>query len=779
MTVNEKIKRLLNTRKKRVVAAVALVFVLFAVALLLYIILQSERKIKETKKDVAGKKNPEGVSTSNSHNGESGIRSDQTNNPRSLRSKPDKQVACEEALATLGRSMKAKADQATLEGLLEQVEELCPEDKFHTARMSIRNSNISTQEGIRATLNDVLERPTLNTAELESHFQKLKKLTPDEPSPSLSEYAANLYEDIKNKEAKCTVKKSAKKLKRLLRTVKSLKPYYVDAPPLKEIIDAADNDDVNPTIDNVAHAVKNNDFEPTADDVAGAAKENDVKPTADTVADAEAQEIIGSDTPNLVSPQQDRRSNLTRKMQKAMDERNKYLKELCELGISLPEELRHEFNKWKLSDFKTAHSPEFLAFMEKARNSNDEVLMKTIRACHIYQFKQANFILESHKHRIDRDDAFYNHENHSSLARFVVYLKRSRIPISNVMLEWLKGEDWEQIKRYVEQELFCLASSEAFILPWFYEAADSEYYKATLVLLWVHRFRKSLDKCKITHSPNLQDYWTAVEKAWRGGTREYEKLKYQEFKKLCEFEELENKFKGTNVHAFRDEFANIYRAVHVKLNALEFLKEFESTESELVKNKAIELGIDPENIKENHLSKFEGCPKVYNLLIIKLFANKVKEASFDQIAKLLNEHNDEYKKITLELISFKECDKFAAKIREGLCSISSEGKITCSTPRWNERVNDPKWLGYILFKPTKPYQPSYLRNLLSREQELRQRYDHLKLIHMFINDLKPDSSVHPGRPTKHMHFSTRIVDSDSPNFKYANLDGGSGGRVFL
>ena len=60
MTVNEKIKRLLNTRKKRVVAAVALVFVLFAVALLLYIILQSERKIKETKKDVAGKKTQKG-----------------------------------------------------------------------------------------------------------------------------------------------------------------------------------------------------------------------------------------------------------------------------------------------------------------------------------------------------------------------------------------------------------------------------------------------------------------------------------------------------------------------------------------------------------------------------------------------------------------------------------------------------------------------------------------------------------------------------------------------
>ena len=211
--------------------------------------------------------------------------------------------------------------------------------------------------------------------------------------------------------------------------------------------------------------------------------------------------------------------------------------------------------------------------------------------------------------------------------------------------------------------------------------------------------------------------------------------------------------------------SNIYEAVHMKLEALEFLTKYQSTESEQVKRKAIELNIDPENIKDSHLSLFEGCPKVYNLLIIKIFSSKVKDASLTQIATLMNEHYAEFKRITLELASFKKCDELATKIREGICSISTEGKISCSAPRWNERASDPKWLGYVLFKPTKPYQSSYLRDLLSREQELRQRYDHLKLIHMFINDIKIDSSVHPGRPTKKMHLSTNVFDFDSPSFK--------------
>ena len=653
MRVKEILKRLLNSRKKRIAAAAALVSALIAVTVLLYLILKTIQKFTEGQ-------NPEGMFTFNNY--------------------------------------------------------------------------LNTQEGVRATLNDALEKPTLNIAELDSHFLKLKKLIPTEPSPSLSDYAASLYEDFKSKEAKGNIKQGAKRLKRLLRTVKILNPDYVDDPSLKGILDSSED--------------------------------SDVEPTADIVADAEAQDIIRSDTPSLVSPQQARRSKLTSKMQKALDKRNICLKELCELGKSLPGELRAEFNKWKFTGFKTTHSPTFVAFIEKARNSGEKVLLDTLWAYCGYQLRQARFISKSHKHSTDRDDALYDHRNHSELARFVYDLKDVRIPISNAMLEWLKGEDWEQMKHFVEHELSSHLSNPLFSRVWFYEAAGTEYYRATSVLLDVQMIRKRLHRCLIAHSPDLQDYWTAVEKAWRSGSREYEKLKYEEYKKLSEFEELENTFKGTDVHTFRDEFANIYEAVHVKLNALDFLDEFKSTISEQVKNKAIILGVDPENIKECHLRLFEGCPNLYNILVIKVFANKVNEASFEQLVKLLSEHNDEFKKITFELASLKECDKLATEIREGTCSISNEGKITCSETIWIERVNDFKWLGYILFKPTKPYQSSYLRDLLSREQQSRQRYGHMKLIHMFINDVERDSSVHPGRPTKRMHFSTRVFDFDFPTLKY-------------
>ena len=527
------------------------------------------------------------------------------------------------------------------------------------------------------------------------------------------------------------MKKGTKKLKRLLRTVKSLKPEYVDDPPLKEIINSAEI--------------------------------NDVKPPAYTVADAEAQEILNSDTPKLVNPQQDRRSILTRKMQETLEERNKYLKDLCEASKSLPVELRGEFNEWKLAGFKTTHTPQFVVFLEKARNLGKDALLDIFYPYSCFQRTHSEFVSKSHKHRTNRDDAVFEHQNNFQMTFFIVNLKSAGFPVSNAMLEWLRGEDWEHMKRFVEQELSCYPKH---VSPWFHEVAGSEYYRASSVLLRVHRIRKALDSCKIAHSPDPQGYWTAVEEAWRSGSREYERLKFKEYKKLSEFEELENKFKGTNLHTYRDEFANIYGAVHAKLNALEFLEDFKSTESEQVKNKAIELGIDPENIKESHLSKFEGCPKVYNILIIKLFAIKVKEASFDQIGKLLNEHNDVFKKITAEMVSFRECNELATEIREGNCSISSEGKVSCSELLWNERVSDPKWLGYVLFKPTKPYHSSYLRGLLAREQELRQRYDHLKLVHMFINDIKPDSSVHPGRPTKRLHFSTRVFDFDPASFKH-------------
>ena len=699
MTVKEKFNRLLNTRKKRMAAAAALVFVvLVVVAVLLYIILKTERKTRNFEKGVVTReKEPE----YNSLKRESGNRSNPNNSSSPLKTNPDKHVTCEEALISLDSSVKAKADQATLEELLEQVEALCPEDNYHAARMSIRKTDIKTQDGVRRALNDALERPTLNVAELVSRFQKLKDLTPTEPSPKLSDYAVNLYEDVKSKEAQSILKKGTKKLNRLLRTVKSLKPDYIDDQPLKEIVDSAE--------------IK------------------DVVPSADAVADAEAQDIIQSNTPNLVNPRLDLRCNFTRKMHKALDSRNELLKRVCELGMSLPVELRAEFNEWKLADFRAVHSPKFVAFMEKARKSREEALLNTLWAYFGYQIEQARFISESHKHRTD--DAKYNYFISGQMTRFVYDLKNAHLPISDTLLEWLKGENWEHMKRFVEQELARRPLAASYNQPVFYRVAGMECYRATGILLEVYRIRKDLQSCEIAHSPNLQDYWTAVENAWRSGSCEYEKLKYKEYKNLSEFEDLENAFKRTDAHAYRDDFTNIYESVHVKLNALDFLKNFETTEIEQVRNEANVLGIDPENIRESHLSLFEGCPKVYNLLIIKLFSSKVKEASFDQIGKLLNDHNDEYKKITLELASFKECSKLATKIREGICSISSEGKITCSTPRWNERVNDFKWLGYILFKPTGPYQSSYLEELLSREQKLRLRYDHLNLIHMFVNDI--------------------------------------------
>ena len=181
MAAKEKLGRLLNTRKKRIAAAAVLVFVLclaVILLLLLYLILQTQRKTNSRKKDVTGEQEPKRVTTFNSYNGESGIRSDQANIPRPLRSKLDKQMTCEEALATLDSSVKANADQAISADSLERVEELCPEDIYHTARVSIRKIDASTQDGLIANLNDALERPTLNIAELDSRFQKLKELSP-------------------------------------------------------------------------------------------------------------------------------------------------------------------------------------------------------------------------------------------------------------------------------------------------------------------------------------------------------------------------------------------------------------------------------------------------------------------------------------------------------------------------------------------------------------------------------------------------------------------------
>ena len=725
--ITEKIKRLLNTRKKRVAAAVVSVSVLIVAAVLLYYILRSKGK---TRKAVS--KEQAGVFEASSRSREGETRSNQNNAVRPIQSKHIKRLACEEVLAALGKSVEAQADQATLEGLLLQVEELCPEDELHNARVSFRNADMSTEEGVRTALSDALERPILDMAELESHFQKVNELNPVEPSQTLSEYAVKLYEDIKSKEAETTLKKEEKKLRRLLRTVNRLTPDYIDDPPLHEII--------------------------------GSGNVVEFELTADVVSDAEAQEIIRSETPSLFTPQPERRINLTRKMQEALDKRNNELKELCELGKSLPRELQDEFIAWKSIGFKTINSPEFVTFMDKAKNSNDKSVLSCLQYSSIYHFAEGEYLLNSHKHRIDRDDAYYGHENQAWLAQLMVGFKTT-LPISDIIIDWLKGEDWDQIYRLVEHLLNCHPLVEYFP-DVFLEADGTGYYRATMLLFDARLNRKNIEIFKIAHSPDLLGYWSAVENAWRNGNgdRAYEWIVYYESKNLRDFEELENKFKGTDNHKYKDEHESIYEPVHVKLNVMEFLKKYESTESEEVNRKAIVLGVDPENLKESQLSLFEGCPKIYNLLIIKMFASKVNEIPLKQIAKMLKEQNEEFRMITLELASFKECSKLATKVREDLCSISSEGIITCTTPRWNERVNDPKWLGWILFKPTVPYEPTYLRDLLSREQNLRKQYNQRKLIHMFINDIEADSSVHPGRPTKRMHLSSKVIDFDRPKF---------------
>ena len=735
-SIKEKLKRLLDTRKKRLTAGGLIIVVLAAIGVFFYVLLREKVKAKKV---VPEEKQPE-VTVIDGKESEA-TRANENDVIRPLQSKQGNRITCDEALAALDSIGKAKADQATLESLLEQVEQLCPEEKYHQARMSMRNIDTNTEVGIRTALNDAIERPNMNRIEVEGLFQKLKTNSSSELAPSLSDYVAKLYEEISSQEATKVITKKAKKLQRLLRTLKILKPCYVFDPPLQEVVISKNVDD---------------DFERTAD----AHVDEDFKLTADAVADAEAQDIIGSDTPSLVTTQQDRRTNLSRKTQEALDNRNDKLRKLCELGKSLPEELQVEFSAWKSVGFKVIHSPEYVAFVKKTSIAPVNVVLDTLIASSVYQLAQGNFLSISHRHCTDRDDALYMHENQCWLIRVLTRFKRDGIPISNTILEWIKGKDWDQIKPFVEEEL-----SRTQYLLCIEDAAGSEYYSATALYWMVHQIRMELQKFKITHPSDMLGYWSVVK-----NNREYERLKYKEHKRLCEFEELKNKVNGTNNHKYKDEFVNIYEAVHIKLCVLDFIKSFE-TEIEEVKKKASALGVDPENIKESELSLFEGCPKIYNLLIIKFFASKVIDSP--QVAEVLKEQNDEFSKITLELASFKECNKLATRIREGICSINSEGKISCTMPRWNERVNDPTWLGWILFKPTIPYHSSYLRNLLSREQELRKLYDQRKLIHMFINDVKPDFCVHPGRPSKKMHLSTKYLDFDSPKFN--NKDGYTSG----
>ena len=741
--LKEKVKRLLNSKKKRIAAVLGLLLFLLAIGCFLFLIL---RRRSVTGTGYIKEQNSSPITSSS--NGKSSAETNKFNRAKPLSSKLSKQSACENTLVAFDKAVKANANQAYLEDLLKRVEELCPESKFHDERMRIHNSDVNFEAGAKIALNDSLERPNLNISILETQFQKVKELCPTEPASTLIDYTVNLYEGIKEEASKNALR-NIKKPKRLLRTLMKLKPEYVDDPPLQKILGS--DDDVVGKSEDLSSSAKINH--------APAFGQN-----AEDIAEEEAQEILRSDTPKLINSQQDRRANLTDKLKIALDARNDELKNVCALGQALPAELQAEFNKWKSVGFETAYSPEYVAFIEKSKNSDKEAVLYVLDASATYLDSQGHYLAEARKHRTDRDDVSNKAANQAMLTNLPIDFLSEGVPISDAFLEWLKGKDWEHMIRFVEHELTHLSSNSYTTFRAFAwsDGVGAEYYKASSVLLEILRIRDKLRFYHIAHSPDVNGYVSAVEKAWQGGSREYEKLKYEEYNQLCEFEELENTFKGEKNHRYRDEFANIYESAHVKLNSLDFLTNVYSIESEEVKGKAKELGIvDPENIKESQLNLFEGCPKVYNLLIIKLFAGKVKASTFEQIAELLQEHKENFKKITFELVSLEECKKLATKTREGSCLISSEGIISCSTPRWNERVKDSKWLGWVLFKPTKPYQSSYLRDLLSREQELRKRYDHLKYISMFINDINIKYGVHPGRPTKRMNLSTKSFYCDS------------------
>ena len=137
------------------------------------------------------------------------------------------------------------------------------------------------------------------------------------------------------------------------------------------------------------------------------------------------------------------------------------------------------------------------------------------------------------------------------------------------------------------------------------------------------------------------------------------------------------------------------------------MNSYRNIDSKLIEKKAKELEIsDPANISENQIHLFENYPEAHKVLVIKLFASKVENAPLDQVVQLLKEH-DVFKKMRLELASVEEARKLITKIRLGACFISDEGKIMCKSPAWNLRIGSADWLGWNVFKPTKPYGPYF------------------------------------------------------------------------
>ena len=142
--IKEKLKRLLDTRKKRLAAGGLFLVALAAVGAFLYVIFGGKAK---TKKVVVEEKQPD-VTLKRIKKSEA-TKANENNVIRPLQGKQGKRSTCDGALAALDSSVKAIADQVTLESLLDQVEELCPEEKYHLARISLRNIDINTEAGIR------------------------------------------------------------------------------------------------------------------------------------------------------------------------------------------------------------------------------------------------------------------------------------------------------------------------------------------------------------------------------------------------------------------------------------------------------------------------------------------------------------------------------------------------------------------------------------------------------------------------------------------------------
>ena len=117
--LKEKLKRLLDTKKKRIVAGGLLGALLIVVAVLLYFLLRK----KEGPKTVVSGNHPNEVSR-DSLNQKNRTRAKKNSSARALRSKQRKNAPCEEALTAFNESVTAKADQVSLESLLDRVEDL-------------------------------------------------------------------------------------------------------------------------------------------------------------------------------------------------------------------------------------------------------------------------------------------------------------------------------------------------------------------------------------------------------------------------------------------------------------------------------------------------------------------------------------------------------------------------------------------------------------------------------------------------------------------------------